>query len=342
MEKKELWKLIQRSLTDDLSPVEERRLREWVMQDESNRRLIDEVEKLWELSPGEDFSVDVEDAWERFLHRKKQKSRTKEMKYAGRPRSDGIVQILRVAAVLLVVGFAGYFANEFLVEKEEPKQDTGQFYVMQDMTTDKGEKARVRFSDGTQVMLNAASTLRFPKQFRGNVREVYLDGEAYFEVAHDPEHPFIVHAADADVKVLGTTFNVRGWSEDRNTDVAVREGKVSVTSKGKKEDQSEVVLSKGQHTRVMEGAAPATPKNINVDTYLLWTRGGVHFDNAPLSQVLRHVERKFDVTIEVRDQVSDVPFTSTFRDAELDEVLKVIAAAMEMDYYRDGEKITFR
>ena len=337
-----IWKLIQRYVVSNSSPEDRRRLKRWMDQHPSNEQLVKQVKNIWDLTPEEDFDVNVQDAWERFRHRKVRENDRHAPVYQMQKQLRKAVYLFRAAAVILVAALTGLFV-QYYASTSETTEEAAHFYVMQDLVTERGEKARVTFSDGTQVTLNAASSLRFPKKFQGPKREVYLDGEAYFKVAHNPEHPFIVHAGTATVQVLGTEFNVRGWSEDQSVDIAVREGKVAVdNASDSSQDASEVVLTQGQFTRVEKGKEPIPARDVVIRNYLLWTSGGLHFDNVPFHQVLRDLERKFDVHISVADtEVLDVPFTSTFRDAKLDEVLRVIAASMEMGYQRTGDKIEF-
>jgi transmembrane sensor len=152
-----------------------------------------------------------------------------------------------------------------------------------------------------------------------------------------------VHVDGAEVKVLGTEFNVRGWSEDPVTEVIVRKGKVAVNSSAQEIDgQSEVILTEGYYTRVERGKAPAPAQRVDPINYLLWTSGGMHFDNEPLAQVIRNIERRFDVEITVvGEELKDVPYTGTFQYADLDEVLSVIGASVGFEYSRLGRAIEF-
>ncbi|MEX0906528.1 MAG: FecR domain-containing protein [Balneolaceae bacterium] len=332
------WIAIQRYVTGNAGPEERRLLKNWMDEDPENKKFIQEVQEIWNLTPPENFEVDAQQAWEEFQYRHgKQKARSVSRKVSKAP-----LYMLRTAAVILVSVFAGVFMQYTLTNSAET-EEISDFYVMQIFETERGEKARVTFSDGTKVTLNSASTIRFPQEFHGPKREVYLEGEAYFEVAHDAEHPFIVYAQDAEVKVLGTEFNVRGWSEDSAVQVAVREGKVAVGSLAEqRNDLSQVILTKGLYTSVKKGSGPSPARSTNVTNHLRWTLGGLHFENAPFRQVIRDIERRFNVNIEgVDEDLMETPYTGTFQFAELDEVLAVIAMAMEIEFKRSGSNVKF-
>ncbi|MGM0507182.1 MAG: FecR family protein [Bacteroidota bacterium] len=343
-----IWKLVQQYVTGNISPSMRRELERWALQHPDNKKLLEEVTRIWELSPEEDFDVNVQDMWESFYREQIEKndlvSVRSQSHHHSYLRSNGKMKnILRAAAVVLVSVFAGYFTQTQLAsEKHVDSELASDFYLMQELVTSDKEKASIIFSDGTEVILNASSSLRFPKQFNGSVREIQLDGEAYFNVARNPDSPFIVHTRDAAVEVLGTKFNVQAWSEDVRAEIVVREGKVSVASESEESGQTGVVLNEGEFTQVSQGKSPVHPQKVNSENYLLWTEGGLHFDNTPLQDVFRNIERRFQVDITVHDEeLLMIPFTSTFYQAELNEILTVIAASMKLEYLREGSKIEF-
>lgn len=336
------WKLLQRYITNRCSESERMEVERWMEENTDNRQLVEELEHIWSLTPEEDFEVSVEDAWDRFRFREISNEFPNSRKESPPPTSGRILTVFRAAAAILLVAFVGFFSSQYLNE-----QGTGSEQVyheqMQEIKTQKGEKAQVSFSDGTVVTLNAAGSLRYPKQFNSSKREVYLKGEAYFEVASNADHPFVVHTNTAEVEVLGTKFNVRAWEEDAAVDVGVREGKVSVSTVDSISQNDSVLLTKGQFTRVSKGKGVAGVQNVDVDKHLLWLKGGMYFDNEPFRKVLLQVERKFNVQISVRDHedILEVPFTSTFSESELGKILEVLSATMKMEYHQKGSSIEF-
>ena len=340
------WVLIQRFISGKADEEQRQMLNAWMNRHPDNRKLVRELKEIWQSTPPEEFDVDVQAAWKEFQNRKEVSIRREFKKIGNIPRktSKKLLYVMRVAAVVLVSLFAGIFVHYTLSTTQDTEQ-VSEFYLMQTLETERGEKARVTFSDGSRVVLNSASSIRFPQEFGGTKREVYLEGEAYFDVAHDPEHPFIVYAQDVEVEVLGTEFNVQSWSEDASIEVAVREGKVSVDSKSEsttdhEQGERQVILTKGLYTTVEKGGIPSPPQSVNVTNYLLWTHGGLHFDNEPFSKVVRDIERRFNVQVAgVPDELKDVPYTGTFQYADLDEILSVIGASMEIEYQRDGSNI---
>lgn len=339
-----IWQLVQRYISGQCSQQEREKIEQWMRKDPANEELIRDLKQIWEFTPEEEFDIDVQEAWNKFRQREIDSKQRIDYTADRRNHSRLLLNLYRTAAVVLIAVLSGFFVWHF---KEQPRQNTvqhGDFYVMQDLITEQGEKARVKFSDGTAVILNASSALRFPKKFSGPTREVYLEGEAFFKVTHNSERPFIVRAQGATVEVMGTEFNVRAWNDDPDMGVTVKQGKVTVAATSNdSEKPEEVVLTRGQYSRVIKGKEPSPAKSVDVNNYLLWLNGGMHFDDTPFSQVIRQLERRFDIQVSVHDQeLLDVPFTAVLKDADLDDVLKIISASMETEYRKEGVKVEFR
>lgn len=148
---------------------------------------------------------------------------------------------------------------------------------------------KVELKDGTEVWLNALSSLRFPYVFDGNTREVYLTGEAYFKVAPDPQKPFIVHAGSASVQVLGTSFNIDAYNTEEITTSLV-EGSV-ITRAG----ENSVQLQPGRQSVYRNGRF--TTGSFDAATTLSWTSGTSNFHDTRLKQVAAIIHRWYDVRI---------------------------------------------
>lgn len=334
----EIWRLVQRYVTGNATPDERQLLHQWMDLDPANRQLVREVEKIWDMTPVDELDVNVQQAWRAF-----QSKNIRKRKGVVTSVSTRRMLILRVAAMILFTLMAGFFAYTYISSDIGTGDETAAGHILQleNMVTGQGEKASATFSDGTEVILNSASTLRFPEEFSGHRREVHLEGEAYFKVAPDPDHPFIVHIRGAEIEVLGTEFNVRGWSEDIAVDVVVREGKVSVSAPERETDAlREVILEAGDFTRIPDGQGPIPVQQVEIANYLVWMSGGLYFRDTPFHQVLRDIERRFDIQITLHEpNLSNVPFTGKFQYADLDEVLSIIAVSMEIDFHRDGSTV---
>jgi ferric-dicitrate binding protein FerR (iron transport regulator) len=287
--------------------------------------------------------VNVEVAWKQFRKQQMKQPVFKGRRYNFSKKTNWKAILFRAAAVILVVALVGFFSWHFM-NNNRPKS-VPSVEAMNKVTTKKGEKKQITFTDGTMVILNASSSLRFHKEFSLSKREVYLNGEAYFNVTHDKTRPFIVNTAHAVVKVLGTKFDVKAWKKDRKAVIGVRQGKVAVISPdslhSSQKKSSHIFLTNGQAATVKDGQISSV-RRINVADMVLWRSGGLYFNNTPFSDVVKQIGRRFDVNIKIqKSSLKNVPFTGTFKHAGLNEVLNVVAASMGTHYIREDSEIVF-
>jgi len=165
-----------------------------------------------------------------------------------------------------------------------------------------GKRSRVKLSDGTVVWLNSGSKLAYAPVFTEKVRQLYLEGEAFFDVAKDPVKPFIVHTKAFDIQVVGTRFNVQSYSDDNEYNTVVINGKVSVNAIGQS-TQDRIFLEPGQKAFLSMGETDL--KVIPVENsikYIDWINGYYSFDNESLSNVLKKISRYYNINIELQSR----------------------------------------
>ena len=172
----------------------------------------------------------------------------------------------------------------------------------------RGGEYTVTLQDGSVVQLNSASELRYPVQFAGQERRVFLSGEAYFEVAKDARHPFVVEVGHAEIEVLGTSFNVYSYLEEQKTEATLVEGKVRFFAGGQ-----EVTLSPGEQG-VWDTAGHLDKREVDVYPYIAWKDGKFVFRKRTLEEVMRIVSRWYNVNVVFEDAVSkQVAFSGNIR-----------------------------
>lgn len=208
--------------------------------------------------------------------------------------------------------------------------------AMQTVTVPSGQRANVILPDGTDVWLNAGTTMRYPISFMKSKREITLDGEAYFEVAHNEKCPFVVHTYAMDVEVLGTKFNVEAYSKKNFFEASLMQGKVKVTSPSN-ETQS-VILSPNQKTTLEHGRLVVS----EIDDYGMyrWKEGLYCFRDKPLGDIMKDLEKYYDLNISIHNQeIAGVVLTGKFRISEgLDYILRVLQTDVDFTYRRDVEQ----
>ncbi|MBE9601077.1 FecR family protein [Pedobacter sp. MC2016-24] len=216
-----------------------------------------------------------------------------------------------------------------------------------------GETYQVRFSDGTAVWLNAASSLKFPAKFsKRSSRVVELNGEAYFEVSKDKAHPFIVKSKDQEVTVLGTHFNINSYADENNTKTTLLEGSVRVTNRaimqggdpGLRRDErkgnAEVLLKPGQQSLLDHTSIKVA--EVQTDDVISWKNGNFMFNNEPMDVVMRKLSRWYPIDVKYSDpSVRNIKFFGTVsRFANVAAVLEMIALTKEVKFEVKGKEIT--
>jgi ferric-dicitrate binding protein FerR (iron transport regulator) len=210
---------------------------------------------------------------------------------------------------------------------------------MREVVTGIGERARVQLGDGSMVMLGAASRLRIPATFGERTRELEVEGEAYFEVAHDVEHPFIVHAGGARTVDLGTAFVVRAYPDDRRMQVVVVHGSVAL-GRDTPGGPAPTVLRPGQMGRLATGALTPTITSVDPSRYTGWMDGRLSFDNAPLSEVISELGRWHRVTMRLADSsLARETFTASFTADSFTEALQTLTTVLALHAERRGTVI---
>lgn len=196
--------------------------------------------------------------------------------------------------------------------------------------------------DGSSVALNSRSKLIFPKHFKSDLREVTVEGEAFFDVKPDPEKPFVINAGNAQVRVLGTSFNVNANPETNNVEVIVATGKVQVTTKYTKETTAagrEVFLLPGEKVTLF-GKENRLEKSTNLDrNYLAWKTQDLIFDEMPLHDVIECLEKVYHVDIQVADpEINELLLKAHFDKKPIDFVLNVIRLTFNLDLSVENER----
>ncbi|NML21873.1 DUF4974 domain-containing protein [Pseudoflavitalea sp. G-6-1-2] len=188
------------------------------------------------------------------------------------------------------------------------------------LRTPKGGQYKLTLPDGTRVWMNAASSITYPAIFTGKKRSVKIAGELYFEVAKNAAQPFIVEVEDrSSIEVLGTSFNINAYDNESNSKTTLIEGKVRI-SKG---DQSEI-LQPGQQARV--GDAITIAPKIDPDQILAWKNGHFNFENMPLVEIMRQLERWYDIEVRYEGPMPAIKFRGKMsRGVALADVIKFLS-----------------
>ena len=202
----------------------------------------------------------------------------------------------------------------------------------------KGDKATIELPDGTNVVLNSASQLSYLNNFGEKVRRVQLNGEAYFKVAHDEKHAFIVQIGDLEVKVLGTSFNVSAYEDAKDVTVVLLEGKVGVYAQ-----QTSHIMKPGDKIEYNKVTHKITTAQVHPDDYIEWTKGNIYFEKESLENIMKTLSRIYDV--EIRFDSNKLPneyFTGTIPGGGIQNALNILMLTSPFYYEMDGSVIVLK
>lgn len=204
--------------------------------------------------------------------------------------------------------------------------------------TETSEQKFLLLSDSTQVWLNGDSYLEFPDEFTDKKREVYLSGEAWFDVKHAEEIPFIIHTGKITTTVMGTAFNIKAYPYLRTVVISVSRGKIRV-SRG---NDVVAILEKGQQVKVSNTDSLIREKNIDVGKIASWQQGYISYEDETMGEILRDLEHLYNARITVADQsLLDMRITTSFnKSIGKEEALKIICKLVDKQLSnRNGQYI---
>jgi len=205
--------------------------------------------------------------------------------------------------------------------------------VWQTITTPSGVKSQAQLPDGTMVWLNSGSTLHYPSSFTNKERNVKLSGEAFFEVVKDEQHPFHVNLGKISIEVLGTTFNVINYANEDQTEIILTSGKVRLLGQQKDTKQLIAEMQPGQKAVYLKASNKLSMQKVDTDKYTSWIDGQLIFRDDAMDEVIRRLDRWFNVEIEMADQeIAQYVYTATFKDETIEQILALLRRTAPIEY----------
>ena len=237
-----------------------------------------------------------------------------------------MASFMKYAAVFVLAFFLGS-VSFLLINSKEHKALSMKFNTIK---VPNGQRSQITLYDGTKVWLNSGTTFRYPVLFSSKSREVNIEGEAFFDVAKDKEHPFILNAGNLSVEVLGTHFDVCAYPEENELSTTLVEGSVNVlnTTTGKR-----VILKPGEQVVLNRLTNGLEINAVNTDLYTSWKENLLKFDNATFEEVIKKMERWYDVKIFVASGIDTKDrYTMKIKTESLREMLQLVAKTTKIKY----------
>ena len=222
---------------------------------------------------------------------------------------------LKYAAIVIFAFAAGNLLR--------PSVPTDNEIRYSEITVPFGQMSQLMLSDGTKIWLNSGTTLRYPERFAEKQRSVSVVGEAYFQVAKNPDKPFTVNSDDLKIEVLGTSFNLSAYKEDKSASVTLVEGKVAIQDN---EGKTIACLHPGQMATKNKSENTLKIREVQTNFYMAWTEGKIFFDDERLDQIAFKLERWFNVEISFADeQLKSNRFTGTIlKNKPIDQIMQAL------------------
>jgi transmembrane sensor len=342
--KKDISDLIVKMLTDQATSDECVMLDDWIKQSDDNKQYFLRFRNVWmssslvvksdrakTLTALETVNKKIGKLQPEEIH----KPETTEINN----KSRSLLNYLRIAALwVLLFGLGAVFSMLFIKPSRILNLNSTVSVV-----APRGSKAMTVLPDGTIVWLNAGSKIEYKIHDNKPVREVQIEGEAFFHVARDPEHPFTVNAREMVIKAYGTQFNVKAYPEEKDVETTLVEGSVSVEIKNKPSNRT--MLKPNEQAIYYKPTSERSEnflvtKGIDPSLYTLWINDRLQIKGETLEDLAVMLERKYDVTIHFDDNsLKDLRFTGIIENETIEQILELIKISSNVDYRIDGRKI---
>jgi ferric-dicitrate binding protein FerR (iron transport regulator) len=336
------WPLVTKYLRNELSQQGEQELFNWRNSSELHSLIYEEIisdnhiQDLLKAGKWNDTSAE----WQAILDR----IEPSVTKYSISRRKFGLA-LSAAATILILISLAtGYF---FIRYSDLKKQQANSYtYIF----SPRGQRTRVILPDSTKVWLNSESSLKYSTNYNSEIREVTTEGEAFFQVHKNPEKPFLVNADEIKIKVYGTSFNVKAYSDDKSIETTLIEGKLSITSlvsqKGKGEEiflkpnekciylRKDASIQKQKNITDDEKKSEVIIKqNINPEEEKLWKYGNLIFNDETFGNLAKKIERWYDVKIHFEDEkIRNYKFTGEFNKETINQAMEALMLSSQKSY----------
>ena len=316
MDEEKLIQYIQGKLTSEAAVTE---VLDWIEASDNNRAEYNALKALWVMTGLKQI--------------REQHSGNFFKAAAAKNVSLTLNGLMRYAAVFFLAFLSGAFALHLF----NRNQDAPLNEAYNEIQVPNGEKSIITLYDGTRVWLNSGTTFRYPVTFQPGERNVYVDGEAFFDVSEKKDQPFIIQADQLKIKVLGTRFDVCAYHADDEFFVTLEEGSVHTSSLI---TGTELILSPGDQAVFSRKSNRLTQTKVNTDLYSSWKEDLLRFQDAPFKEVIKKMERWYDVDITLDGSIdTEESYTMAIKTESLREMLNVLSKTTPMKYEINGKKV---
>jgi len=321
-EDQHIWEVISSVLAKNPSLEEKQLFEKWINENSSNREKFEIISHIGYTGDEEHMKAVKKDVYEKIMNKALASQRLKKTR---------LIRYLTAASVTLLLGIGTWvyitksLTKEALVETQVPF----------------GKQSKIILPDGTTVNLNSGSSLKYPAKFTGKkIRAVQLEGEAYFEVAKDKNHPFIVNTGTVNIKVLGTHFNVKAYPDEGRITTTLLEGIISISKVNADLSDKDILVSPDQQVTFNKKSGSFQVQKVDAALYSGWKDGQYYFDRDSLGFIAKQLGRNYNIKISIHSDFlkSQIFSGSVRKDDNIFQILDVMKKYRSFNYtaYKDS------
>jgi transmembrane sensor len=316
------------------------------------------LDEYWRDSSDKTTDLDAENNWNEILERIAKSGKIKSTPVAYIIRSEFLKTVLKYAAIFVLAFGISWLLNNWIKGK----------YLFEDNQYTKievsyGSKSNIELPDGSHVTLNSGSFIRYPNNFRRKGREIYFEGEAYFDIKKDISRPLIVKTSDVQINVIGTQFNVKAYPEEKNIETTLIKGIVEVLYKNLDSKKDEKIVLQPNHKLVIQKSILDNKinKQNNIETqnqierielpemeyvpkpelFTSWKDNKLVFNNEPFEDIITKFERWYDISIIIKNpEIKSARLSGQFEKETIEQALNALTLTTPFQYSIDKNIIT--
>ncbi len=335
---RDIDQIIVRELTGRTSPKEEKQLKDWILEADEHYMTYKLLQQTGKPGLHENPLLITDDSFEKIWQESSKQEKTTIGQYGLR-----ILKASSVIAASILLIFASVFTYRQVTIPKEVTEKVSEPYVIEKFSPS-GQKIKIFLPDGSSLWLNAGSKIQYTSDFNEKYRTVWLTGEAYFDIYDDPGKPFQVKSGNVSIKALGTSFNVNTFYGNREVEIVVEEGKVTIENLFSSLVPGmplKAILQPGEKALYSLNKAEFEIDSLpDTYEYTCWKNGVLSFQNADFETVINKLEKWYGVNF-ILDEVPDQAWTfnGEFKDEYLDKVLESLLFEEGIRYHKSNNTI---
>jgi ferric-dicitrate binding protein FerR (iron transport regulator) len=330
--------LFSKYLSGNCSDEEKVSLEKWLKQSPENQVEFDDYQKIWqyaEVNEGK-YVIDVDAGWKELNQRMNAVEALTVMQENKPAFNKRLIYIASRVAAVLIISLSLYFIFNSTHKNKETS------YVQ--LTAAEVNEPFIVLSDGSEITLNNNASISYPEEFSADVRKIKFEGEAYFNIAHNHEKPFIIDAGDLQIKVLGTSFNFCTCPEGDIMVLYLESGKLQFASVNKADGsvKEQLILMPGQKGVYNKESGLISKTEYKNQNFLAWKTGVLTFEETPLAEVLSTIGQTYKLNIKTNKTYDACCLTARFENETPESIFESIHTIFGVEYDIDGQNVVLK